>query len=252
MLDLFVMIGVSFGIPTGLALLLSRRWKEPKAYGWCLAAMGAVAVNLVVVGMAPDLIKAPAFMKGLEWNWIGKVATIIATLIIFALLPKALRAETGILTIPRTDRWDQVIWVCLGLLIFFWGAAFMTRDGTAATSEYYVFQAFMPSLDEEFAYRGTILALLVAALGKPHKFLGIQTGWAALPIITVFGMMHGFQVIFGGEPIDYPALALTLLITGTAGAGLYWIKEKTNSVWLCVLMHSLMNLGSGFFNGFTT
>jgi membrane protease YdiL (CAAX protease family) len=142
--------------------------------------------------------------------------------------------------------------VCAALLAFFWGVSFFTRDGTVPTAEYYVFQTFMPSLDEEFAYRGTILAMLVAAFGKPYRLAGIQTSWAGLPVVAVFGLVHGYSIVLEGGPIDAGLVALTIFVTGVAGLGLYWLKEKTSSVWLCVVMHSLMNLGSGFFNQFSS
>jgi len=252
MLDLIIAVGICFGLPVILALLLSGNWKAPKNWLWGFAATVAVFLNLVVVGFAQSIIPSPPFMAGLEWNWIGKTATIAATLMIFAALPKTIRVEAGIMALPKTDNWRQVFLVCLALLIFFWSVAYMLRDGDQPTAEYFMFQAVMPSIDEEFAYRGTILAMLVAAFGKPYQMLGIRTGWAALPVIMIFGLFHGYDSYSNGSDIDHLSIASTIFVTGVAGAGLYWLKEKTASVWICVLMHSLMNMGSGFFGSFPT
>jgi uncharacterized protein len=250
-LDVIIMIGICFGAPVLLALVFSGKWKERTAWFWGILATVTVLVNVIVVGVVGPALPHFAFTEGLEWNWYGKVATIAATLIIFACLPKALKTETGILNIPKTDNWPQLLSVCALFLIFFWGFSYLTRDGTSATTEYYVFQTFMPSIDEEFAFRGTILAMLVAAFGKPYAFAGIKIGWGALPIVAVFGLVHGYSILLEGGVINYVDVAATIFITGAAGVLLFWIKEKTASVWICVVMHSLMNVGNGYVNGFS-
>ena len=190
-------------------------------------------------------------LKEYKWNWLGKLTAILVTLIVLVVLPKALREETGILNLPKCNNWKLVIAVSAGLLTFFWSASYATRDGSLATLEYYAFQSIMPSVDEEFLYRGTVIAMLVAAFGKNYSLAGVRIGWGALPIIAFFGLLHGYQILLADGPIDYSLMLTTVFVTGVAGAGLLWIKEMTSSVWICVVMHSLMNLGNGFFNHFT-
>lgn len=248
MAGLMLMIVLCFGGPTVLALLASGRWRDPRAIGWAAAATGTAMLNLLTVSLAPAWLPAGLLPEGLQWNWSGKAAAIVLTLAIWVVLPAAMRAEAGLATRPAARDWRSVAAVCAAMLAFFWGAAYGLRDGSPLTAEYLAFQAVMPSLDEEFAYRGTVAAMLAAAFGRPHTLAGVRTGWGALPIVTFFGLMHGAATLLGDEPVDLPALAATVLVTGVAGAGLLWLKEATGSVWPCVATHSLMNLGSGVVN----
>ena len=209
------MLNVCFGFPTLLALFFSGRWRNTKSWAWSLAAMATVFLNFFVVGFAPRIVPDLPLFKGLEWNWTGKIATITVTLVIFAILPKSLRDETGILTLPKSDRWFLVLLICLGMLCFFWGSAYLTRDGSPVTAEYYAFQSCMPSIDEEFAFRGTILAMLVAAFGKYRSFGGIKLGWGAMPIIVVFGLAHGYSVTQSEGPVDFVSVIIVILSTNS-------------------------------------
>jgi membrane protease YdiL (CAAX protease family) len=231
---------LAIGIPILVALACSRRWKELRTWGFSLAAFAAVAANSAAVLMAPRLLPKFAALEGLKWNWTGKVAAIAVSLLIYACLPRDLRKESGILSLPKPPEWKSVAIVSAGLLLFLWVSAYLTRDGHAVRAETLWFQATMPGLDEEAFFRGVLLALLVAAFGKPWHFAGVRVGWGALPIVAFFGIAHA---LLGG--VNEDAL-LTFLVTGVAGAALLWIKERTSSIWIAVLVHNLANVGAQF------
>jgi len=240
MQDIVILAAVCFGIPVLICLLLSQRWRRPSAALLAVAACAVVTINILVVGLVPELPGMEPLTAGLKWNWFGKLGTILASVAMFLLLPQRLKVEAGVLTLPRPPEWKSVIAVSAGLLAFFWAVAFAQRSGGTWTgmTETVAFQGTLPGLDEELAFRGIVLALLVAAFGKPWRFLGISVGWGALPLIAFFGLVHGYTSF--GTGLDW----FQVFVTGVAGVGLLWLKERTGSIWVAVIVHNLMNVGS--------
>lgn len=106
----------------------------------------------------------------------------------------------------------------------------------------------MPGLDEESSFRGVLLALLVAAFGKPFRAAGIRIGCGALPVIAFFGLGHTLDVLTAAQ-IVWSDFWLTLGLTGGTGAALLWLKERTGSIWVPVLVHNIINVGSKLITG---
>jgi membrane protease YdiL (CAAX protease family) len=104
------------------------------------------------------------------------------------------------------------------------------------------FAATLPGLDEELVFRGILLAILIAAFGKPWRVLGVSVGWGAVAVICLFGVAHGYETASQGAP--WLLACLIALISGMMGAMLLWIKERTGSIWLGVLVHNLANLAA--------
>jgi len=68
--------------------------------------------------MTPRLLRKIAVLGSTHWNWSGKIAAIAVTLLIYACLPRGLRKEAGILSLPKPPEWKSVAAVSLGLLTF--------------------------------------------------------------------------------------------------------------------------------------
>lgn len=235
---LFLLFAI--GAPTLVALILSGKAKEHRAWWLSLCAIGVVVVNILALGIGSGLMQPLSSFVGseLSWNWSGKIIAIALTLVMYALLPRPLRAEAGLFAVPRTSDWKSVVGVSALLLAFFWCISYLFRDGEAVTRETILFQATMPGLDEEPLYRGVLLALLVSAFGKPWRIAGVGIGWGALPIILFFGLAHAVSQELNIEAV------VSVFIATVMGAGLLWLKEKTSSIWIAVVVHNLANVGS--------
>jgi len=233
---------LAIGIPILIALVCSGGARQLRTWGFSLAAFAAVAANIAAVLIAPRLLPKMAALGSLKWNWTGKAAAITVTLLIYACLPRELRKEAGILSLPKPPEWKSVGAVSAGLVIFLWVATYVFREGRPVTPETLWYQATMPGLDEEAMFRGVLLALLVAAFAKPWHVAGIRVGWGALPIVAFFGIAHGLFVGVNGDALQ------TIIVTGVMGAGLLWLKERTSSIWIAVLVHNLANVGGQFAN----
>jgi hypothetical protein len=224
--------------PTLAALVLSGKTKERRAWLLSLCAIGVVAVNVMALVIGNSLMGDAGFLGGLNYNWAGKVLAIMLTLAMYALLPRSLRAEAGLFALPRPADWRSVFAVSALMLAFFWVTSYLFRDGEALTRETILFQATMPGLDEESLFRGVLLALLVSAFGKPWRIAGIGLGWGALPVVLFFGLGHFVSQEFNVETV------VSVIAATAMGAGFLWIKEKTSSIWIAVIVHNLANLGS--------
>jgi membrane protease YdiL (CAAX protease family) len=59
-----------------------------------------------------------------------------------------------------------------------------------------------------------------------------------LPIILFFGLAHAVSQELNIEAVVSVFAAIVM------GAGFLWIKEKTSSIWIAVVVHNLANVGS--------
>lgn len=238
MLNQLLILLAAIVIPTLVALFFSGLYYDKRAWLASLAGIGAVIVNVLGLGLGSSLM----VFESLEWNWFGKVSAIVLTTVMYFFLPRALRAEAGLFTLPRTTNWKPVVNVSIGLLFFFWGISYYFRDGAPASFEALLFQGLMPGLDEESLFRGVLLAIFIAAFGKPLRVVGIQIGWGALPIVIFFGLVHGLSQELSVDTI------VSIFAATIMGAGFLWLKERTGSIWVAVVVHNLANLGATLLN----
>lgn len=228
----------SIVIPTLMALFFSGRFHDRKAWLISLAAIAVVILNVLSLSLGSSL----GVLESLEWNWFGKIFAIVATFVMYFFLPPSLRIESGLFALPSTTNWKLVVKVSIGLLLFFWTCGYYFRDGALISIETLLFQASMPGMDEESLYRGVLLAIFIAAFGKPFRIAGIQIGWGALPIVAFFGLVHGLSQDLNADAVK-SIVAATIM-----GAGFLWLKERTGSIWVAVLVHNLANLGATSLN----
>ena len=229
---------LALAIPIFIAILISKKTTEPSVWYLTFASLVIVFINMLALYVTPTIIPTPFNFANLQWNWFGKIAGFITTLVVYFFLSKDQRRESGLFTYPQLKEWKSILVVIFGLLIFCCTVAYYGRDGKPVTLETVLFQATMPGLDEEALFRGTLLAILITAFKKPYHILGINLGWGSLPIVLFFGIAHG---LFSHSITDS---LITILTTGITGACLLWLKEKTSSIWIPVLVHNLFNICS--------
>jgi hypothetical protein len=69
------------------------------------------------------------------------------------------------------------------------------------------------------------------------RFLGADWGWAALLVAMLFGLAHAFGYSNGGFSFD----PLVMLLTGGPAPLVYWLRQRSGSVLLPVLLHNTAN-----------
>lgn len=209
----------------GAARLADRRI----GLGAALAAALYVALDDLATGL-PSLLPALA-VPGADWNWSGKLLSLaVAAAVIAALrLP---RARVGLVapTHVRTGLVALALFAAWGT-----GLGLLFRPGEAG-AETLAFQASMPGLAEELAYRGIVPALL---LGAAMADTARRTPWAVVVATALaFGLWHGLRV--DGGAIGFDAMSALFPALGSLAGG--WLRFRTRSLVFPVLAHGIANV----------
>ncbi|HEU4992676.1 MAG TPA: CPBP family intramembrane glutamic endopeptidase [Luteimonas sp.] len=190
-----------------------------------------LALDDFVTGL-PHLVPALDFLPG-EWNWSGKVLSLVfAALVIVALRlsPDAVglrlrqeHARTGAVAVALFVVWGA----CLGLAF---------KPG-APDAETLAFQATMPGLAEELAYRGIAPALLLSLWPRRPHVDGIP--WSVVLATSVmFGLWHALSYADGRFGFDLMSGLFPFL--GSLPGG--WLRFRTKSLVVPIAGHGLANV----------
>lgn len=202
---------------------------------WLLIAAGLVAINDALLtrayGLLPDVI-------GGEWNWQGKLMALAATLALAA-LPAFGWRRIGLTLAHEAGSLRAALPVAALYCAFFIALA-LALPGDTASAEHAAFQLTMPGLEEEAFYRGLLLFALDRAFTGRVRLLGVSLGWGAVLSCMLFGLAHAFGYHHGQFAFDPVTMALTALPAFIA----VWIRVRTGSLLLPVLLHNFGNAAS--------
>ena len=139
----------------------------------------------------------------------------------------------------RSDRRGRTgALIASGLLVLIFGGLAVWMGGEGGAVEDFAFQLTMPGLEEELFYRGVLLLMLNEAFDRPVRILGAPMGWAAIVTSLAFGLDHAFGYSADGFSFN----PVTLALTGGPALILVWLREKTGSLLLPVLLHNYANV----------
>ena len=221
------------GAAGGLGLLAAVVARGRIHWGWLVSALILMAVYDALLTRGYGTI--PLTLWSSDWNWEGKLMGLALGLVVASLpwlgwkrvgltLKQDRRGLPGALMLSAV-----LVALLLGLALYFPGQGF-DADSLA-------FQLTMPGFDEELFYRGVLLLMLNEAFGRPVRVLGAPMGWGAALTALAFGLTHALGYQDGGFTFDWAPMATT----GLAGLLLVWLREKTGSVLLPVLLHNYGN-----------
>lgn len=204
------------------------------AIRWLVVAALLVAINDALLtnlyGLLPDLV-------GGSRNWQGKLLALAATLAIAA--SSAFGWRRSGFTVEQTPGSLKVALPIAALYCAFFVALAVAFPGDPANGEEIAFQLTMPGFEEEPFYRGILLlALNEAFTGRKHLF-GVDWGWGAVLSCLLFGMAHAFGFSDGRFSFEVITMALTAIPAFIA----VWLRLRTGSLLLPVLLH---NFGNAF------
>ncbi len=214
----------------GLLGLADRRnfsWR------WLLAAAGLLLINDALLTRCYGLL--PVLLSGASWNWQGKGLALVATLIVASLPGFGWRRVGLTLAQNQEGRWPTY-GVALALCLVLAGIA-LAMPTDPLDGETLAFQLTMPGLEEEPYYRGTLLFALNEAFRGRVRALGADWGWGGLLSCVLFGLAHGFgygQSGFSFDPMIFALTGGTVLIV-------VWIRERTGSLVLPIVLHNFGN-----------
>jgi membrane protease YdiL (CAAX protease family) len=199
---------------------------------WLLVAAALFFANDAALtrlyGLLPDFV-------GGDWNWLGKGVALLITLAV-ASHPAFGWQRSGLTLVQKPGSLKPTLIVAAVLIAVFTYFALSSDDGSAS-AETIAFQLTMPGLEEEPFYRGVLLLALNEAFRGRVRALGIDWGWGALLSSGLFGLAHAFGYDAGGFSFDLT----TFLLTGVPSLILVWMRERTGSLLLPILLHNFGN-----------
>lgn len=229
------MIGVSGVVAlllvAGGAVGLAR--KNQFALRWLIVAAGLVVLNDAMLTQGYGLV--PRLLPASDWNWQGKIMALAGTLLIAA-IPSFGWRRVGLTARQAPNSLVSCVPIALVYCLFFVVLAqFFPSD--PATHETVAFQLTMPGLEEEPFYRGILLFALDRAFLARWRFLGVDWGWGAVLSCCLFGLAHAFGYSNGAFTFDPLTMALTALPSFVA----VWLRLRTGSLLLPILLHNFGN-----------
>lgn len=201
--------------------------------GWLVVASTLVVLNDAMLTRVYGLV--PRMLPMLAWNWQGKVMALAVTMAIVG-LPAFGWHRTGLTLCQACSSLLSCLPVALLYCLFFAVLAYLFPAGPA-DHETIAFQLTMPGLEEEPFYRGVLLFALDRAFLARWHFLGVNWGWGAVLSCALFGLAHAFGYAGGAFSFDPLTMALTALPAFIA----VWLRLRTGSVVLPVVLHNFGN-----------
>ena len=174
-------------------------------------------------------------IPGERWGWTLKACGLLFSALLILCFPW-LRRNVGL-------RWRQAPGsLRISIIVFFAYLGYGAISGLFSQPQPFsldtiLFQATMPSLEEELAYRGIILALLERAFGHSPMTCRWRFGWASL--ITSLLFWHNVTLHDG-------RLLIPLSMAYTAFDGAIWalIRTRSGSLLWPMLFHSAVDVAN--------
>jgi membrane protease YdiL (CAAX protease family) len=213
----------------GLIGLANRSAFAPR---WLLVAACLVLLNDAALTRFYGLI--PSFL-GEDWNWTGKLVALAITLAV-ASHPAFGWRRSGLTLEQREGSLPPAILASIPIIALYLYFALVSEDGPAS-AETIAFQLTLPGLEEEPFYRGILLLALAQAFRGRVSLLGVRWGWGAILSSVLFGLTHAFGYDDGSFSFDL----MTFLLTGVPALILVWMRERTGSLLLPILLHNFGN-----------
>jgi uncharacterized protein len=229
-MDALLVTAVPVACTLALALLL-RPVDRRMTIAGALACAGFLA--FVDLSTALPLVPRAVRTLGGEWNWLGKLCSLVVCVIAIRAFALS-RTAVGLVWPPRRAR---AAWWAIALLTAASTALGFVYTPPRPSLETVLFQLTMPGITEELAFRGVAFALLTSSWNG-RDTPDTPTPWAAIVTTAVaFGLWHMVGVQQGRLTFDVMS-GLFPLIGGIAYG---WLRAISGTVWLPMLAHGVGN-----------
>ncbi len=225
-----VIFSLSFAAIAFLVFLSFKYFDKRLTCALGLLFAAYLGLDDLVTGL-PSGSAAFDFVGG-DWNWSGKIYSLLLSSVV--ILGLGIRPKALGLTLSQRNLKTSLIALFLFVL---WGLSLgLVFKPSAPSIETLAFQALMPGLAEELAYRGIAPALLLGLIRGNEPSQGIP--WAVVIITALaFGIWHGLSYSASGFSFDSMS-ALFPFIGSIAGG---WLRFSSGSLLFPILAHSFAN-----------
>ncbi|MDX5435941.1 MAG: CPBP family intramembrane metalloprotease [Pontibacter sp.] len=216
-----------------LPTILLGRKKSAHFWQYVLVFVLFFILNQALLDL-PRYYKVFQLIHG-NWNWSGKTLAFAFSVLFLVLYPRLSAKEVG-LTLRQSGSLKLPL---LLVLIFILVPAILGGVLVPAKElnlETLAFQLTMPTLDEELAYRGIMLALVNKATCQSKVFRGVSV--ANLVTSLLFGFVHALYLSADFSISFEPWYFAQTFLFGLLQA---YLVEQTKSLLLPMLAHSSSN-----------
>jgi membrane protease YdiL (CAAX protease family) len=193
-----------------------------------------VATLLLFLGLRalPMLLPGERSL-GERWNWSGDLLALAGVLWVASILARRGAMpwrEMGFTWAQRSESVRSALWVsAAGLLLNTWVSSLGRFRLAPVPLETWLYQATMPGLVEEAVFRGVLLAVLDRVFSARAILFGAPIGWGGVIVTLTFVALHG---VSAGALVGVLPAALLYL----------WLRARTGSLLLPIMVHNLWNL----------
>jgi membrane protease YdiL (CAAX protease family) len=194
---------------------------------------------LVVLDVA--LVEVPRIdgFQHHHWSWQESILSSAWPFLLVALVPGISLASIGVTSRFRPG-WLKPS-IVAGLIALSVPAVFFVLGARKKLdAEGWSFLLTMPGLAEELVFRGVYQSLLNRVFGKPWRVANAEFGWGLIITAIFFAGSNGLVGVdseLHSHIVLHAAIA-PVMLSFVSG----WIRERTDSIWLCVFGHNLSNV----------
>ena len=179
---------------------------------------------------------------GLKFAWIGKFLSLLLSLIIIFTINKKDREEIGFTTKTNSKqhlKFGILLFIAFLLFDFVFKLILFPKGGSF-DFETFAFQATLPGLTEEIAYRGIQLWMLDKVFPAKWNVKGIKFGWGFIIVTILFGVAHGMALTADYEFKFDIVTIIYLTLISSLSLGL--LRKFSGNLIYPVLGHNVINI----------
>lgn len=227
--------------PLAFLILCLPALRHPDARRWIPVVIGLSVLDSVAT-LLPIYVKSLQ-VPGVHWNWSGKildVAVMLAVATVFIVAKRFTARDFG-LTLkqaPGTGRATLFMMIPYMIVIAALTALWF-GESKPQSAETIWYEATLPGLAEELLWRGILLTILDRMFAARFRLWNTEMGYGAIAVTLVFALVHGLHF---GKDLAIQVSWLGALMAGVTGFLLAWLRLRTKSLVLPVVLHNATNV----------
>ena len=240
--DMYFGMIANLGAVLLLVLILKTLNKVTINLTWLLGTLFILFCYFLALFKGKELISLDLVFSDLKWNWSGKIVAITVwalVLVSLAAFKSDFKIKEAGFTFSQNEGSIKPAMLVLSLFIALQVIVTLSLgDGPNYDFETLLYQALIPGLDEEPMFRGVLLfCFSLAVVSSRINFFGSQINIAGLLLVLLFGLVHGVMYIDG----EWHLSAFRIVLTGSYGFILLWLRERTGSLVFPIVAHNMVN-----------
>lgn len=189
------------------------------------------------------LIPLSDYFPDLNWNWSGKLASIVYWIVVLAALCFFQRgfslADAGFTLKQAPGSVKPALAVLVGFIALQASLSVFLSEGPDRSLETLLYQGLIPGLDEEPMFRGILLyTFSLAVVSARFHVYGAHMNISGVVLVALFGLVHGVLYMEG----EFVFSGLSLFFTAFYGLILLWLRERTGSLLFPIVAHNCVNV----------